>query len=38
MPEISIQKQCASLTDWVDVESFGAPIGDLPGQTDSGRH
>ena len=36
MPEISIQQQCASLTDLVAVESFGAPIGELPGQTDSG--
>lgn len=36
MPEISIQKQCASLTDLVDCESFGTPIGDLPKQTDSG--
>ncbi len=36
MPEISIQKQCAALTDLVDAESFGEPIGDLPKQTDSG--
>lgn len=36
MPEISIQKQCASLTDLVDCESFGTPMGDLPRQTDSG--
>lgn len=36
MPEISIQKQCASLAGLVDCESFGAPIGDLPKQTDSG--
>lgn len=36
MPEISIQKQCATLTDLVDAESFGEPIGDLPKQTDSG--
>ena len=36
MPEISIQQQCAALDDLVDVESFGAPIGDLPLQTDSG--
>lgn len=35
MPEISIQKQCAALTDLVDAESFGASIGDLPKQTDS---
>ena len=36
MPEISIQKQCATLTDLIDTESFGEPIGDLPKQTDSG--
>ena len=36
MPEISIQKQCAGLTDLVNVESFGEPIGDLPLQTDNG--
>ena len=36
MPEISIQKQCAALTDLVLAESFGEPIGDLPKQTDSG--
>ena len=36
MPEISIQKKCAQLTDLVDTESFGEPIGDLPRQTDSG--
>ncbi|MFP6837205.1 MAG: hypothetical protein VB948_14000 [Pseudomonadales bacterium] len=36
MPEISIQNQCATLTDLVDCESFGEPIGDLPKQTDSG--
>ncbi len=36
MPEISIQKQCASLTDLVDTESFGEPVGQLPKQTDSG--
>lgn len=35
MPEISIQNQCAALTDLVAVESFGEPIGDLPEQTDS---
>jgi len=35
MPEISIQKQCAALTDLVAAESFGEPIGDLPEQTDS---
>jgi uncharacterized cupin superfamily protein len=36
MPEISIQKQCAALTDLIDTESFGEPIGELPKQTDSG--
>ena len=36
MPEISIQKKCADLTDLVETESFGEPIGDLPIQTDSG--
>lgn len=36
MPEISVQKQCASLTDLVDCDSFGEPIGPLPRQTDSG--
>lgn len=36
MPEISIQKQCAILTDLVDVDSFGEPVGPLPKQTDSG--
>ena len=36
MPEISIQKQCASLTDLVPVGSFGEPIGPLPKQTDNG--
>ena len=36
MPEISIQKQCAMLTDLVGTESFGEPVGALPAQTDSG--
>ena len=36
MPEISLQNQCAGLTDLVDVESFGEPVGKLPKQTDSG--
>ena len=36
MPEISIQKQCAELENLVACDSFGEPIGDLPGQTDSG--
>lgn len=34
--ETSVQKQCASLTDLVDVESFGVPVGALPKKTDSG--
>jgi len=36
MPEIKVQHQCASLTDLVDADSFGEPIGALPRQTDSG--
>ena len=36
MPEISVQRQCASLSDLTLVESFGTPVGDLPKQTDSG--
>jgi uncharacterized cupin superfamily protein len=36
MPEISVQKQCASLTDLVPIGSFGEPIGPLPKQTDNG--
>lgn len=36
MPEISVQKQCASLTDLVGCESFGAPVGPLPRQSDKG--
>jgi len=36
MPEISVQHGCAALTDLVDVDSFGEPIGPLPRQTDSG--
>ena len=36
MPEISVQKQCAGLSDLVLTESFGEPIGPLPKQTDSG--
>ncbi|MEM7691097.1 MAG: cupin domain-containing protein [Pseudomonadota bacterium] len=36
MPEISVQHQCASLTDLVGVDSFGEPVGPLPKQTDSG--
>jgi hypothetical protein len=36
MPEISIQKQCLGLTNLEGSESFGAPIGDLPVQTDAG--
>ena len=36
MPEISLQTQCASLTDLVEVDSFGEPVGPLPRQTDKG--
>lgn len=36
MPEISIQKNCASLDNLVEAESFGEPIGELPLQTDAG--
>jgi uncharacterized cupin superfamily protein len=36
MSEISVQHQCAALTDLLAAESFGTPIGDLPVQTDSG--
>ena len=36
MPEIKVQHQCASLTDLIDADSFGEPIGALPRQTDSG--
>jgi len=35
MPEISIQKQPAKLTDLVLTESFGEPIGSLPEQTNN---
>ena len=36
MPEISLQSQCATLTNLVEAESFGEPIGPLPLQTDAG--
>lgn len=36
MPEIQVQHQCAGLTNLVDADSFGEPVGDLPRQTDSG--
>lgn len=36
MAEISVQHQCTNLTDLIDTESFGEPIGELPRQTDSG--
>ena len=36
MPEISVQHQCAGLTDLVKVDSFGEPVGPLPLQTDNG--
>ena len=35
MPELSIQHQCAALTNLVACESFGVPIGELPKQTDA---
>ena len=35
MPEISVQHQCAGLTDLVPCDSFGTPVGDLPVQTDN---
>jgi hypothetical protein len=35
MPEITVQHQCAALSDLVPVESFGEPIGALPKQTDN---
>ncbi|MEM1114656.1 MAG: cupin domain-containing protein [Pseudomonadota bacterium] len=36
MPEISVQKQPASITDLVAVDSFGTPVGPLPEQLDGG--
>ena len=36
MPEISVQQQCAALTDLEPCESFGEPVGPLPKQTDKG--
>ncbi|MDO8860124.1 cupin domain-containing protein [Haliea sp. E1-2-M8] len=36
MPEISVQHQCASLTDLALTDSFGEPVGPLPTQTDKG--
>jgi uncharacterized cupin superfamily protein len=36
MPEISVQGRCAGLTDLIDVDSFGEPIGPLPKRTDRG--
>ena len=36
MPEISIQQQCASLTNLIPCDSFGAPVGELAQQTDNG--
>ena len=35
MPEIQSQHRCAALTDLVPVDSFGEPVGELPGQIDS---
>ncbi len=34
MPEISVQKGCAELSNLVEAESFGAPVGELPKQVD----
>jgi uncharacterized cupin superfamily protein len=36
MPEISLQTQCASLSDLIETESFGEAVGPMPKQTDSG--
>jgi hypothetical protein len=36
MPEISLQKKCASLTDLIACDSFGEPVGAPSKQTDSG--
>jgi uncharacterized cupin superfamily protein len=38
MPEISVQHQCATLTDLQPCDSFGEPVGALPLQTDRGFH
>ena len=35
MAEISVQHGCAALTDLVEADSFGEPIGPLPRQTDN---
>lgn len=34
MPEISVQHQCSQLQGLTEAESFGAPVGALPLQTD----
>ncbi|MEM7278390.1 MAG: cupin domain-containing protein [Pseudomonadota bacterium] len=36
MPEISVQRQCLALDELELAESFGAPLGPLPKQTDAG--
>ena len=36
MPEISVQHQCAKLTDLELTDSFGDAVGALPKQTNSG--
>jgi uncharacterized cupin superfamily protein len=36
MPEISVQHQCAALSNLVGVATFGVPVGVLPAQTDCG--
>ena len=38
MPEISVQKQCVTLADLIDAESFGEAVGPLPKQTDNCFH
>ncbi|MEX0706706.1 MAG: cupin domain-containing protein [Woeseia sp.] len=34
MPEISVQHQCASLSNLKPTATFGTPVGSLPEQTD----
>lgn len=35
MPEITVQRKCADLTDLVHADTFGEPVGPLPVQTDN---
>ena len=35
MPEIKVQKGCATLTNLIPVDSFGEPVGEMPKQTDA---